>query len=331
MRCSFWWQLPVLLLAAMAAEAQVDNSNQNGQPPSSPPAENATPAQNGEATTTPAIRPGVTVTGKPPPAERPLPALPPDEFNDCITKGPYQLDPIKVSLCGLKIRDETVIVTETCANRSGNTAPPRAIQACTELLDRNIVDRHERFLVFAQRAAAYVAQGDLQHALEDYNSAVKLAPHEGYLYYNRGVAYAVRHDDDAALRDFDTAIRIDSKDVRALRLRAKIHQARGDFSLARADYSEAIGLQPKTAALWSERGYVCLRQHDYESAMSDASRAIQLDPALARAYFLRGAAFGGLGDSHNSLSDIATAVRLDPTLGRYVTFKGEDASLTLPP
>ena len=51
----------------------------------------------------------------------------------------------------------------------------------------------------------------------------------------------------------------------------------------------------------------------------------------ARAYFLRGAAFGGLGDSHNSLSDIVTALRLDPSLERYVTFKGEDASLTLPP
>ena len=37
--------LSVLLLAGMAAGAQVDNSNQNGQSPSSPPGENATPAQ----------------------------------------------------------------------------------------------------------------------------------------------------------------------------------------------------------------------------------------------------------------------------------------------
>jgi tetratricopeptide (TPR) repeat protein len=74
-----------------------------------------------------------------------------------------------------------------------------------------------------------------------------------------------------------------------------------------------------------------LCQHDYASAIRDEAQAIQLDPKLARAYFLRGAAFGGLGDSHNSLSDIVTALRLDPSLERYVTFKGEDASLTLPP
>lgn len=63
----------------------------------------------------------------------------------------------------------------------------------------------------------------------------------------------------------------------------------------------------------------------------DETQAVQLDPELARAYFLRGAAFGGLGDRHNSLIDIETAMRLDPSLARYVTFTGEDASLTLPP
>jgi tetratricopeptide (TPR) repeat protein len=318
--------LSVLLLAGMAAGAQVDNSNQNGQVPSSPPGENATPAQGGEAATTPAIKPGVTVTGKPPRAEQPLPTLRPDEFNDCITTTSLGL-----WLCHQKIYYEKRIVFEACANRSGNTAPPRAIQACTELTDRNTFDRHVRFFAFANRAAAYCSQGDKQRALDDYSAAVKLAPHNADLYYSRGVCYATQSDDDAAFQDFDTAIRINPKLVPALRQRAKIYQARGNFSLARADYSEAIGLQPKAAALWSERGYACLRQHDYESAIKDEAQAIQLDPKLARAYFLRGAAFGGLGDSHNALSDIEIAVRLDPSLDRYVTFKGEDTSLTLPP
>ena len=36
-------------------------------------------------------------------------------------------------------------MSEACANRSGNTALPRVIQACTELLDRNIFERYLRF------------------------------------------------------------------------------------------------------------------------------------------------------------------------------------------
>ena len=176
-----------MLLPGMTAGAQVPNSNKNGQPSDNAPVETAAPARSAEAPTTPTVKPGVTVTGKPPRAELPLPALPPDEFNDCITRatasltlGPIQ-GPILVSHCNLEIRAEKKIVIDACSNRSGSTMPPRAIQACTELLDRNIIDRHERFLVFANRAAAYVAQGDMQHALDDYNSAVKFAPHKAYL------------------------------------------------------------------------------------------------------------------------------------------------------
>jgi Tfp pilus assembly protein PilF len=332
MRRLFYWQLPLLLLlSGMTAGAQVPNSSQSGQPTDSPSAESATPPESGEAPTTPTIKPGVTVTGKPPRAEQSLPALQPDEFNDCTTRGSLELDPVQVSLCHDKINSEKRVVIEACGNRSGDAPPPRAIQACTELLGRKDFGRYVHFIAFANRAAAYCTQGDKQHALDDYNAAVQLRPRDAELYYSRGVCYATQPDEDAALRDFDTAIRINSKLVPALLERAKIYQARGNFVLARSGYSEAIALQPKTAALWSERGYVSLRQHDAESAVKDETKAIQLDPKLARAYFLRGVAFGDLGDSGNASSDIKTAVGLDPSLARYVTFKGEDASLTLPP
>jgi tetratricopeptide (TPR) repeat protein len=328
--------LPVLLLlSVMTAGAQVPDSSQSGQPTSSSSAESATPPESGETPTTPAIKPGVTITGKRPPAERPLPKLPPNEFTDCLKQvgadSPTHFDYLQAIICEHTLNWEKRIVVEACTNRSGNTAPPRAIQACTELLNRNIFEHWLWFFVYANRAAAYFAQGDKQHALDDYNEAVNLAPHNADLHYNRGVFYEAQFDADAALRDFNTAIAIDSKHVPALRQRAKLYQARGNFSLARSDYSEAIGLQPKTAALWSERGYVCLRQHDVESAARDEATAIQLDPKLARAYFLRGVAFGDLGDSGNASSDIKTAVDLDPSLARYVTIKGKSASVTLPP
>jgi len=73
-----------------------------------------------------------------------------------------------------------------------------------------------------------------------------------------------------------------------------------------------------------------LRPRIDRPVMADGS-VRQLDTKLAPAYFLRDAAFGALGDSHSSVSDIVTALRLDPSLERYVTFKGEDASITLPP
>jgi tetratricopeptide (TPR) repeat protein len=320
----------------MAAGAQVDNSNQNDQSPGSPPAQNATPPATSETPTTPpSITPGITVTGSAPRAEPPLPKLPPDQFTDCYarnkTAGPEGIDFLAMATCESQLEADRRTVIEKCINRNGKNAPPVVIQACTELLDRKIFLGSDRFYVYANRAEAYLFQGDKQHALDDYNEAVKLAPHNAKLYYDRGVFYAAQPDGDAALRDFDAALGIDAKLVLALQERAKIYVIRSNFSGALADCSEAIRLEPKTAVLWSQRGYVYLRQHDYESAIKDETQAIQLDPNLARAYFFRGAAFGGRGDSANAVSDIVTAVRIDPLLDRYVSTKGKNASLTLPP
>jgi tetratricopeptide (TPR) repeat protein len=335
MRQLISWQLSILLLAGMAAGAQVPNSNQNGQSPDSPPAENATPPAASQAPTRqPMITPGVTVTGTPL-REPTLPKLPPDQFTDCYgaskTKGPETLDFLGMKLCELQLARDERIVIDKCTNRDGKSAPPVIIQACTELLDRNILQGHERFYLFVDRAMGYVAQGDKQYALDDYNTAVKFAPKYAQPYYYRGVFYAGQTDVEAALRDFDTALSLNPQFIPALLERAKIHKAQNDLSGALADYSEAIRLKPKKAAAWTERGYVCLLQHDYESAIKDEAEAIRLDPKLARAWYLRGAAYGNLGDSPNAVSDVATAVRLDPSLDRYISTKGKTATLTLPP
>jgi tetratricopeptide (TPR) repeat protein len=335
MRRLLSWHLLSLLLVAMAAGA-LDDSKQGSQSPSSQPADSAIPPDASAVTTTPATStPSVTVTGKVPGAEQALPKLAPDKFIDCYaihsTAGPGVLDWVGMETCEAELTRDTRIVIDKCINRDGKGAPPMAIQACSELLDRKILEGNERFYLFVNRAKAYFAEGDKQHALDDYNEAVKLAPKKAQPYYNRGLFHAAQADAEAALRDFDTALTIDPKLVTVLRQRAIVYVTQKNLSGALADYSEAVRLQPKAAALWSERGYVYLLQRDYESAVKDEAEAIRLDPKLARAYFLRGAAFGDLGDSGNAYSNIVTAVNLDPSLDRYISSKGKTASLTLPP
>jgi Flp pilus assembly protein TadD len=325
-------QLSALLFAAMAAGA-VDNPSPS---PSKPPADSAaSPDTGGVDTTPPTSTPSVTVTGQTPRAEPPLPKLAPDQFTDCYathaTAGPGVLDWVSMETCEAQLAADTRVVIDKCMNREGKSAPPVAIQACTELLDRKILQGRDRFYIFVNRAKAYFAQGDKQHALDDYNEAVKCAPKNAQAYYNRGLFYIAQTDGEAALRDFDTALSVDPKFVPALRQRAIVHLTQKNISGALADFSEAVRLQPKAAALWSERGYVCILLRDYAGAVKDEAEAIRLDPKLARAYFLRGAAFGDLGNSPDAFSDIVTAVGLDPSLDRYISSKGKTASLMLPP
>ena len=327
------WQLSALLLAATAAGA-LENPAQSNQSPDNPPDKTTPPGA--PATTPPANTPSITVTGKTPANEPTLPKLPPDKFTECTrthSTSPEGAVPdwAAMEICQAELARDTRIVIDKCVNRDGKGTSPMAIQACTELLDHKALEGNARFYIFVNRALAYVAQGDRQHALDDYNTAVELAPKKAQPYYYRGVFHAAQTEVDAALRDFDTALSIDPKLVAALRQRAIVRLAQKNFSAALTDFSEAVSLEPKTAALWSERGYVYLLQRDYESAVKDEAEAIRLDPKLARAYFLRGAAFGDLGNSANAVSDIVTAVGLDPSLDHYVSTKGKTASISLPP
>jgi tetratricopeptide (TPR) repeat protein len=308
--------LAALLIAGVAI-AQADDPHQND--PSNKDA--AATSQHELVVTAPRI-------------DQPLPPLPPDEFNDCMkmgTQGSDSFDPTQSMICQQQFNREKRIVIEACVNENQKATPARVVQACTELLDRNIFEHYERYSVYANRAKAYFDQGDSAHALNDYNEAVKSSPHNAELYYRRGLLYEAQSDYDAALRDFDAALGVDRKLVSVFQQRARIYEIRQNFSGALFDYSEAIRLQPKSAALWCERGYASLRNKDYESAVKDEEEAVRLDPKLARAYFLRGAAFGNLGNSRDASSDIKTAVELDPLLVRYVVIEGKSASLRLPP
>jgi tetratricopeptide (TPR) repeat protein len=342
MRQSISWQLSILLLAGMATGVHADNPNQSSQSQDSttPPGASAT------ATTPATSTPSVTVTGKVPRNEPTLPKLAPDKFTECFgtnningsasvgqlgSIGEDAINWSAIMICQGELARDTRIVIAKCTNRDGKSAPPVAIQACTELLDRNLLEGRDRFYPFVNRANAYFVQGDKQHALDDYNTAIQVAPKSAKPYYYRAVFYTLQTDGAAALRDLDTALSIDPKLVLALRQRAIIYLTEKNLSGALADFSEAVRLQPKTAELWSERGYVRLLQDDYESAVKDEAEAIRLDPKLARAYFLRGAAFGDLGDSPSAVSDITTAVGLDPSLDHYVSTKGKTASIALPP
>jgi tetratricopeptide (TPR) repeat protein len=347
LRRLFSWQLLSLLLVAMTAGA-LDNPSQSPQSPSSPPADSATPPVRSADTPPPATStPSLTVTGKVPP----LPKLAPDKFTQCYgvnntngsaslaQNGEEGINWESMQVCDHELAMDTRIVIDKCMNRDGKSAPPVAIQACTELLDgagwepgigRQLLEGQERFYALVNRAMAYYAEGDKPHALDDYNTAIQVAPKRAQPYFYRGVFYA-QTDVEAAMRDFDTALSIDPKLVAALRQRAIIYLGQKNFSGALADFSEALRLRPKAAALWSERGYVSLLQRDYESALKDEAEAIRLDPKLARAYFFRGAASGDLGDSPSAVSDLVTAVNLDPSLDHYISTQGKRASIALPP
>jgi tetratricopeptide (TPR) repeat protein len=316
MKLSFPW-LPAILLciglaaAAPDAQAQAGNSTANAELNGT-----ADTAQRAPDSATPPIPP-VTVTGTAPAAEQAVPIPAPTDFTDCVADTGGSLADLQQ--CGRKLDAERHKLLEQCLNRDAGVAPSAVIRACTASIELRILHGKQLSFLLVNRADAYFAANDKQHALDDYDKAIELAPRRADLHYNRGVYYGAQGNVASALKDYDAALRLDPTLIPALQKRAAIYRSQSKFNDAYADYSQGIRLQPQTAALWSERGLIDFFRGDYPGAVKDEDEAIRLDSNLAQAHFFRGMAYGRLGDAGNARSDIETAVRLDPSLERYLS------------
>ena len=127
---------------------------------------------------------------------------------------------------------------ELC-NGSDRSSPEPQIRGCTALIN----DENETTLVRAvahnNRGDAYVAQGNFDAAINDYDQAINLNPDFARPFNNRGFAYLKKGDYDRALKDFDQAIKLKSDYGRAFANRAEAYQLRHDYQSAARDYDSS--------------------------------------------------------------------------------------------
>jgi tetratricopeptide (TPR) repeat protein len=129
-------------------------------------------------------------------------------------------------------------------------------------------------IVFNWRGSAHFGKRDLDHAIADFDQAIRLYPKYKYALRSRCAVYNVKSDFDRAIADCDRALELDPNDVVAYRSRALAHWQSGSLSKSLSDLDQAIRLDPKDAypALWRE---IVARRSDQPSQLSEA--AAQLD------------------------------------------------------
>jgi tetratricopeptide (TPR) repeat protein len=165
---------------------------------------------------------------------------------------------------------------------------------------------------YFERGRGYVAKGDFDQAVEQYNEALKIDPKYAVTYNNRGNAYYFKKDYSRAIADYDEAIRLDPKYAVAYNNRGNANLGKKDYDRAIADYSEALKLDPKNAVAYYSRGDAYFRKKDYVRAIPDYGEAIKLDPKNAVAYNNRGNAYYGKNDYDRAIADYGEVIKLDP-------------------
>jgi tetratricopeptide (TPR) repeat protein len=179
---------------------------------------------------------------------------------------------------------------------------------------RRAAERLEQARLALERGLGHAARLRDRPALEAFNEALKLDPHNARAHRERGLVWRRLGKNAPALEDFSEAIRRDPADVLAWCNRGELHALEGHHSLALTDFSEAIRLAPKDFRGHRGRGAAYCHLSQYQRAIDDETVAIQLAPQGAWSYLHRANAYRGLNALDKAVEDYTTAIARDRNL-----------------
>jgi tetratricopeptide (TPR) repeat protein len=97
-----------------------------------------------------------------------------------------------------------------------NGNPDQAIAACSAVITKGLADENDLATAFKNRGNAYDDKGQFDGAIEDYNQAVTINPHDADTFNSRGTTHSAMGRYDLAIRDYDQAMRLNPSNTMAL-------------------------------------------------------------------------------------------------------------------
>jgi tetratricopeptide (TPR) repeat protein len=171
---------------------------------------------------------------------------------------------------------------------------------------------------FDSRGSEYFTGGNVQQALADYESAIKIFPHYSDPFFNKGVVYHSEGDDIKAEYFYSQALKFDTLYSILTSLRFSILYNFAGEKIVLKKYDEAIVLlkkaekeSPSSSELYNNLGYCYFSTGRKDSALYAYSRAIELKPNSALYYTNRGGTKYSINDFIGALSDYNSALELD--------------------
>src|SRR5215471_19185886 len=111
-------------------------------------------------------------------------------------------------------KSQTLKNVELC-NGADRTSPDIQIDGCTALINSGAQTPRSLVIAYNNRGNAYMAKGEYDRAVQDYDQSIKLDPNYARAFNNRGVAYQKKGEYDRAINDFDQSIKLNSENVSA--------------------------------------------------------------------------------------------------------------------
>lgn len=188
---------------------------------------------------------------------------------------------------------------------------------------KKVLSLKPKYPVYAIRGDIFFKSGDLQKALQDYNTQIRLFPQDSGAYFGRARAYLSLNNTQAALKDFAKSMALEPEQkppIVLFQLREyfnahpKEREPAANLNALADTYSGAIALFPKEEPFYSARAYIFYRLKQYQRSIEDCNRVIEFKPTYAEAWETRGNLHVKLGDYKQALHDYNQALKFNPNL-----------------
>lgn len=184
--------------------------------------------------------------------------------------------------------------------------------------------------LYAYRAAARVALGEIDEASDDIEKAVELESTFSLTWNTRGYIAWMRGEYDKAVENYNSAIvyalndrRVDTGGLAQIyQNRGVAYQDHGNNDRALLDFNECIELVPDNPAFLENRGLVYVEKELFDVAFLDFDKAVELDKKNARAYVNRAYAARRMEDFEQAVRDYSQALRLRDDYGQALLGRG---------
>ena len=154
--------------------------------------------------------------------------------------------------------------------------------------------------------------GQLNEALDCYETAIKIKPNFALAYFNRGNALKQLNRTDEALNCYDKAITIQPDYAIAYIHRGNLLLVNKCLEAAIVSYDRAIAINPNIAEAHSNRANVLQALSKFVEAVASYDTAISLNPNFAEAYSNRGNALLELKRIDEAVKSYELAIYIEP-------------------
>lgn len=163
---------------------------------------------------------------------------------------------------------------------------------------------------YNNRGTIYLNRGQLEDALRDFDTAIRINPYYLIYYSNRAQAYIRLKNYTNALKDLTTAVTLNPEYLSGYIYRAMMYDWQGDHDKALADLTTTVTLKPDFVLGYYNRGLVELSIGHYDKAIDDFSKALSLDQNSPESYFYRGKAYLKSGSAKQAEHDFEMACNM---------------------